>query len=104
MRAVGTRSNRAAIGARLSLRLATPRGERVIHRTVGTGGSFGASSLEQSIGLGDATAILALEVDWPHRAGGQIFTDVPLDSFLRVTQDNPRLEVVPRRRLEFPQP
>ena len=104
VRAIGTRSNRAAIGARLRVRVATPTGERDIYRMVGTGGSFGASSLEQSIGLGDGTAIRLLEIDWPHRAGRQTFTDVPIDSFVRLTQDSARLEVVERRRLQLARP
>ena len=50
---VGVKSNRAAIGARITV---DGRGRdgatRSIHRTVNSGGSFGASPLEQHIGLG----------------------------------------------------
>jgi hypothetical protein len=66
----GVAANRAAIGARIKVVVKTPsgngtRGERSIYVTVGSGGSFGASSLRQEIGLGDATGIVAVEIVWP---------------------------------------
>ena len=61
----GTTANRAAIGARIKVVVRTAAGERAIHVTVGSGGSFGASSLRQEIGLGDAVAITAVEITWP---------------------------------------
>jgi len=39
---------------------------------VGSGGSFGASPLRQEIGLGPATAITRVEIQWP--ATGEIQT------------------------------
>lgn len=62
----GSRSNRSAIGARVRLVATTPDGRRrEIHRTVRTGGSFGANSLQLEIGLGNAGRIDTLEVRWP---------------------------------------
>jgi hypothetical protein len=62
----GTRSNRAAIGARLQVVVRTGAGaERVIYKTVRTGGSFGASPLRQEIGLGDAVRIESVGILWP---------------------------------------
>ena len=50
---VGTRTNRAAIGARIAVTVHGANGAaRTIHRTVSSGGSFGASPLQQHIGLG----------------------------------------------------
>ncbi len=68
----GTTSNRPAIGARVRVVVSSPKGARSIHVTVGTGGSFGSSSLQQEIGLGDATSIDRVEVTWP--ATGQVET------------------------------
>ena len=66
VRLVGVQSNRPAIGARIRVDVETADGgARSIHAVVGSGGSFGASSLQQEIGLGDATAIRAVEVWWP---------------------------------------
>jgi tetratricopeptide (TPR) repeat protein len=66
VRLVGVKTNRAAIGARIKLTVENEgRGTRSIHRTVGSGGSFGASPLEQHIGLGKSARIVELEIWWP---------------------------------------
>jgi hypothetical protein len=61
LRLVGTLSNRSAIGARV--RVVTDA--RVIHAVVGSGGSFGSSSLQVEVGLGAATRVERVEIDWP---------------------------------------
>jgi hypothetical protein len=66
----GVRSNRRAIGARLKVSVDTPSGRRALYRTVGSGGSFGASPLRQEIGLGEARGVADVEVWWP--ATGQV--------------------------------
>jgi FG-GAP-like repeat/ASPIC and UnbV/PPIC-type PPIASE domain len=63
---VGVKTNRAAIGARIKVTVEDPDGStRSIYRVVSSGGSFGASPLEQHIGLGKAHRISALEIWWP---------------------------------------
>jgi len=62
---VGVRSNRRGVGARLSLAVDSPGGRRVIHRTVGSGGSFGGNPMRQEIGLGPARRVEWLDVLWP---------------------------------------
>ena len=47
---------------------------------VGAGGSFGSSSLQQEIGLGDAARIELLEVVWPGNKEPQAFRDVAVNS------------------------
>ncbi len=65
LRLRGVQANRAAIGARVRVDVVTPAGPRSIHHVVGTGGSFGSSSLQAELGLGDATSITAIEILWP---------------------------------------
>ena len=65
LRLTGVASNRSAIGARLHVVARTQKGERSIHRTVRSGGSFGASPLMQHIGLGDAQGVERIEIRWP---------------------------------------
>ncbi|MGH9441381.1 MAG: FG-GAP-like repeat-containing protein [Thermoanaerobaculia bacterium] len=69
LRLEGTRANRSAIGARIRVTVAGRSGIRSIFRTVGSGGSFGASPLEQEIGLGclgsDDAAIREIQITWP---------------------------------------
>ncbi|HKP28145.1 MAG TPA: CRTAC1 family protein [Gemmatimonadales bacterium] len=62
----GTTANRSAIGARVEITVADSAGQiRKIHRTVGTGGSFGAGSLRLHAGLGTAARIEEVRVRWP---------------------------------------
>ena len=98
LRLEGTDSNRSAIGARLTVTVATEAGERAIHRTVSTGGSFGASSLQSEIGLGQATGITAIEVLWPATGQVQRFEDVMMDRafVIREGADGPQTIDYPR--------
>jgi hypothetical protein len=66
----GVRSNRRAMGARIKVVVGGGPGPRFIYRTVGSGGSFGASPLRQEIGLGAASRVERVEVFWP--ATGEI--------------------------------
>jgi hypothetical protein len=75
----GVRSNRSAIGARTKVVVRTEDGEREIYRTVGSGGSFGASPLRQEIGLGQASSIVRAEIFWPATGITQIVTGLELD-------------------------
>jgi hypothetical protein len=75
VRLEGVKSNRPGIGAKI--RVTLPDGS-IRYREVNGGGSFGASPLEQHIGLGKAERIAKLEVIWPATAATtQSFTDVP---------------------------
>ena len=87
LRLVGVESNRSAIGARIRVTVVEDGGRRDIHAVVGSGGSFGASSLEQEMGLGSADAIEALEVYWPASGIRQTFADVPLDAAIEIRED-----------------
>jgi ASPIC and UnbV/FG-GAP-like repeat len=82
----GVRSNRAAIGARIRVIVATADGERSIYKTVGSGGSFGASPLRQEIGLGQATAIRRIEIFWPVTGQSQVLDGVTMDRFYTVRE------------------
>jgi tetratricopeptide (TPR) repeat protein len=84
---VGTKSNRSAIGARITVTVQQADGtERSIHRTVGSGGSFGASPLRQHIGIGDAAKILAVETWWPASNTRQRFTDVDVKQWIEISE------------------
>ncbi|MBL8840277.1 MAG: CRTAC1 family protein [Planctomycetes bacterium] len=98
---VGKRSNRCGIGTRIAVHVATPAGPRVVRVTAGTGGSFGASSLQQEIGLGDATAIEAIELFWPASRTSQRITGVALDQKVRIAEDATAAEPVALKRFTF---
>jgi FG-GAP-like repeat/ASPIC and UnbV len=82
----GVRSNRSAIGARIKVTLETKSGPRVLHRTVGSGGSFGGSPLRREIGLGDAIRIVSVEVFWPATGLTQMIRGLKLDHRYRIRE------------------
>jgi tetratricopeptide (TPR) repeat protein len=84
---VGVKTNRAAIGARIKVTVQNKgQAARSIYRTVGSGGSFGASPLEQHIGLGKSARILSLEVFWPVSNTRQSFPSVGKNQFLEIKE------------------
>lgn len=94
MRLHGVRSNRSAIGARITVSLDTPRGRRQVHATVSSGGSFGANSLQQEIGLGDATAIRSVVVVWPGSGAADTLTGLAFDRIYEVREGEPSARLV----------
>jgi hypothetical protein len=82
---VGQKTNRAAIGARIKVVTAgeTPM---TVHRHVSSGSSFGANTLQQSIGLGKATQVASLEIYWPTSGTTQVFRDIAGDQAIEVTE------------------
>jgi hypothetical protein len=86
LRLEGVKTNRAAIGARIKVVVQADQGERAIHRIVGTGGSFGSTTLRQEIGLGRARAIKRVEVFWPVTGTTQVLTGLEINNFYHVRE------------------
>ncbi|MEZ6037849.1 MAG: CRTAC1 family protein [Planctomycetota bacterium] len=110
--AVGTDSNRSAIGARIHAVIRDTGAnadfqdhirvtERHVYRQVNSGGSFGANPLRQTIGTGKATTIARLEIRWPRSRKVQVLENVAVDQTIRVTEGKDGFEVValPQTRL-----
>jgi hypothetical protein len=94
---VGERTNRAAIGARVTVTVEDASGaRRSIYRTVTSGGSFGGSPFEQHIGLGRAARIVEVAVRWPVSGTRQAFTDVAKNRVIEVRELADRFTVVNR--------
>jgi tetratricopeptide (TPR) repeat protein len=84
---VGVKTNRAAMGTRIKVTLQNEgKPARSIYRTVGSGGSFGASPLTQHIGLGKSARIVDLEIWWPASNSRQHFAGVAVDQFLEIKE------------------
>ncbi len=79
----GTKSNRSAIGARIQI----TAGERMIYKTVGTGGSFGCSPLRQEIGLGQEKEIKNIEITWPGTGQMQMMKGLKINQFYKIRED-----------------
>lgn len=87
LKLIGVKSNRAAIGARIKVTVENQgQAARSIYRTVSSGGSFGASPLQQHIGLGKAARIVDLEIWWPTSNTHQHFANVEKDQFLEIKE------------------
>ncbi len=91
---VGAESNRAGIGARIRVEVSTGIGRRSITARVSSGGSFGASTLEQEIGLGPAQRIESLTVYWPTSDTLQEFRDLPADTRYEIREDSEKYTIV----------
>jgi hypothetical protein len=101
LRLQGVTANRSAIGARVRVEFATPAGQRVLHRTCNTGGSFGSQSLQFEIGLGDATAIERIVIRWPGSGTVQELAGPPLDGCYRIREDATACEPEATKRLRL---
>ena len=97
LRPEGVRSNRSAIGARIRLRVQTDQGERSIYATVNAGGSFGDSSLQQEIGLGQARSLDAVEITWPATGQTQVFRGLAMDRIWKLREGDPEPVAVPAK-------
>ena len=84
---MGTKSNRAGIGARLSVTTKAPDGRtRLVHRQVDAGGSFGASPLQQHVGLGEGVRRADVEVWWPASGQWQRLQDVAVNQVIEIEE------------------
>jgi hypothetical protein len=87
---VGTRSNRDAVGARVTLRAAGLRQTREIVLGDGYGSQ---NTLRQHFGLGEATTVDELRVRWPRSDAVQVFRNLPADRIVTVTEGRDTLAV-----------
>src|SRR5262249_16613041 len=95
---IGQKKKRAAIGA--GVKVGLPEG-REIHRVVNTGTSFGGSSLQQHIGLGQADRIRTLEIDWPTSKSVQTFRDIKPNQAFTIKEFASVYRAVQRRRFDL---
>ena len=98
----GQQTNRSAIGTRLTITVEAKGQERKIYRWISSGGSFGASPLRVEAGLGSATEVKSLEIQWPN-SEPQHFEGLTADRFYRIVEGKPEAEVVELKRLYFEQ-
>jgi hypothetical protein len=102
VRLEGQKTNRAAVGARIRVTVQPgTAGARSIYRTVSSGGSFGASPLEQHIGLGEATSLVNVEVWWPATGIRQTFSAVATNQIIDIKEGEKEFHSVARRGFRF---
>ncbi len=99
----GVKANRCAIGARIKIMVRGRSGKPCnIYATVGTGGSFGSSSLQQEIGLGDARGICSITIDWPGSHTRQVLTKVEMDRVVKIREGDKGVTLVERTPIQMP--
>ena len=84
IRLEGVQSNRSAIGAKIKITL--DQGNQHIYRSINTGGSFGANSLQQHIGIGSITIIDELEIFWPTSNTRQTFRNIRPNQSIQIRE------------------
>ncbi|GAB5562439.1 MAG: hypothetical protein SynsKO_40860 [Synoicihabitans sp.] len=94
LKLVGTESNRSAIGTRLKAEFVDQGDNRTVYRWVSSGGSFGASPLRQTIGVGRADMISRLEVYWPASDITQTFEDLPVGGVFEIVEGRDTVEAL----------
>ncbi|MGB3773850.1 MAG: CRTAC1 family protein [Leeuwenhoekiella sp.] len=82
----GTKANRAAIGSKIKVTILENGEQRNIYHTIGSGGSFGCSTLRAQIGLGQASKIVKTEVKWAGSHTIQQFEDLEINSFYELKE------------------
>ena len=75
----GVQTNRLALGTRVRVRVNTKEETRDLFRVISSGGSFGGSPFRLHVGLGQATAIEEVEINWPTSGQTQRLKNLPLD-------------------------
>ncbi|MCC7052173.1 MAG: VCBS repeat-containing protein [Gemmatimonadaceae bacterium] len=106
----GHTANRSAIGARIEVVVEdSAGGVRSLHRTVRTGGSFGAGPMQVHVGLGHAARIREVRVQWPDVARTRtVYPRLAMDGFYHLVQGAQPVallrERVPFRTVAGPQP
>ena len=102
LKLVGTKSNRAGIGARIQLTVENEgQGRRSIHRMVTSGGSFGAAPLEQHVGIGKMARIVDVEVWWPTTNTRQRFTNIEKNQVFAITEFDPNPKRLEREKVRL---
>jgi hypothetical protein len=101
MKLVGTKSNKAAIGARIAVKFKENGVDRVVYRDVNSGGSFGASPLRREIGIGKATNIDEISIFWPASKITQVIKNVKPNQFIQITEGKDNFEQIQLKSLTF---
>ena len=93
----GKTTSRDGQNSRVIITTDGPQGVKQFHLTTGTGGSFGANSLQLEAGLGKQTTVTSVEVWWGgNPSKKQIFSQLQLNSVYQLKEgdNSPKRQVV----------
>ena len=97
----GVKANRSAIGAKVRLDFETSSGPRTTWSVVGSGGSFGASSLQLELGLADSVAINKVVIRWPGSGTVQELQGPGIDAKWRLREGDAAWTPVARKPMKL---
>lgn len=97
----GKLCNRAAIGARIKVVFTDNGVKRAVFRDVNSGGSFGANPLRQHIGIGQATNVEEIAIQWPGNKTTQVFKNAPADAIINIIQGEPAFTLISLKKFNF---
>ena len=102
LRLVGTKANRSAIGSTVRITVQNAdNSTRDIYLVVSDGGSFGVNSMQLETGIGKAIAIKQVEITWQGPNEKQVFTNVPINSFVKMTEGQAAFEIINQPSYKF---
>jgi len=101
MQLEGTKSNRAAIGAKVTVKFTENGVQRMVYRDVNSGGSFGCSPLRREIGIGQAATIDEISIAWPASGIVQVLKNVQSNQFIKIQEGKDGFEVNSLQTLVF---
>jgi hypothetical protein len=97
----GVHATRSGVGAKLAVTFTENGVKRTVYRDVNSGGSFGANPLRQQIGIGSATMVDELSVQWPAQGNTQIFKNLAPRQFIRIKEGDDQPVVMNLKTLKF---
>jgi hypothetical protein len=80
---VGTKTNRDAVGARISIKV---KGKPQMRELTEGDGYGSENSLRQHFGLNDATSVDEVVVKWPRSGTVQTFNNIAADRIIQITE------------------
>lgn len=102
LRLEGVKANRSAVGARVRVSFEEAGRTRTVYRHVGPGGSFGGNPLRLEIGLGEASRIVSVDIEWPGSGTHQSVAGLQRDRMYRVREGDPSPRDIALKPFRFP--
>lgn len=101
LKLIGTKSNRAGIGAKITVKFKENGKERMVYRELNSGGSFGSSTFRREIGVGEAAVIDEITIQWPASGVVQTITNVKPNQLLKITEGKENFETLEMKKIGF---
>ena len=97
----GTKSNRASIGAKITVKFRENGVPRMVYRELNSGGSFGSNPLRREIGIGTAAIIEEIRINWPTSGITQVLTNVEPNQLLHIVEGKEGAVKLPLQKISF---